>query len=508
MSNAQVISLPLAGAASRRIHNPVQRDAATFLETSAETDGARTLVELEVSPGGRVNPHEHTTYTEYFAVHRGRLTVRVDDAEVHLGPGDEAIVPAGAVHSWANETPDRAVAVVELRPGHPGFEKALRVAYGLAADGRVTAKGRPRNPLHTALLLDWSDGRLAGASSLLTRPMALLARLARAVSAVRVLLTTSGAAGHFLPLVPFARACLTAGHDVRVAAQRSRGAIVGRAGLAFVPFDDRPPEQWGRVMSTLGTLSSDEANVRIVSEVFGRIDTRTALPGLLETIEAWRPDVVLSESTEFAGALAAELHNLPHARVPLGVLAVEDWALGVTADALDDVRAGVGLPADPGARRLRAAPRLTNVPRGLDDVPADWPSTVHRFAGEPARAAAPLPDWWEDASDPLVYVTFGSVAAALSYFPSLYRATIDALAGLPVRLLVTIGNDRDPAELGAVPANVHVERWVPQEAVAHHAAAVVCHGGYGTTLGALGQGLPLVVVPLQSADQWHNAPRR
>jgi quercetin dioxygenase-like cupin family protein len=180
MSNAHAIPLPLAGAPSRRIHNPVQRDAATFLETSAESGGARTLVELEVAPGGRVTPHEHTTYTEYFAVHRGRLTVRVDDAEVHLGPGDEAIVPAGAVHSWANESDERAVALVELRPGHAGFEKALRVAYGLASDGRVTSNGLPRNLLHMALLLEWGEGRLAGASALLARPMALLARLARA----------------------------------------------------------------------------------------------------------------------------------------------------------------------------------------------------------------------------------------------------------------------------------------------------------------------------------------
>jgi UDP:flavonoid glycosyltransferase YjiC (YdhE family) len=60
---------------------------------------------------------------------------------------------------------------------------------------------------------------------------------------MRVLLTTSGSAGHFLPLVPFARACVGAGHAVRVAAQRSRAAIVERTGLPFVAFDDRPPAQ-------------------------------------------------------------------------------------------------------------------------------------------------------------------------------------------------------------------------------------------------------------------------
>jgi UDP:flavonoid glycosyltransferase YjiC (YdhE family) len=39
-----------------------------------------------------------------------------------------------------------------------------------------------------------------------------------------------------------------------------------------------------------------------------------------------------------------------------------------------------------------------------------------------------------------------------------------------------------------------------------HAAAVVCHGGSGTVLGALAAGVPMVVVPF-GADQPHNAQR-
>jgi UDP:flavonoid glycosyltransferase YjiC (YdhE family) len=46
---------------------------------------------------------------------------------------------------------------------------------------------------------------------------------------------------------------------------------------------------------------------------------------------------------------------------------------------------------------------------------------------------------------------------------------------------------------------------VPQDEVLAHAAAVVCHGGSGTTLGALSYGVPLVVLPLFSVDQWDNA---
>jgi UDP:flavonoid glycosyltransferase YjiC (YdhE family) len=106
-----------------------------------------------------------------------------------------------------------------------------------------------------------------------------------------------------------------------------------------------------------------------------------------------------------------------------------------------------------------------------------------------------------------VYLTFGSVAGPLGYFPGLYRAAIDALADLPVRLLVTIGEPGDPAEVGPVPGNVHVERWVEQGSVLPHAAVVVSHGGYGSMLGALTHGVPLVALPLFGGDQWRNARR-
>jgi MGT family glycosyltransferase len=78
---------------------------------------------------------------------------------------------------------------------------------------------------------------------------------------------------------------------------------------------------------------------------------------------------------------------------------------------------------------------------------------------------------------------------------------------VPARVLVTIGDNADPAELGPLPPNVHVERWVSQDAILEHAAAVVCHGGYGSVLGALAAGVPIVAVPIFSDDQWRNARR-
>ncbi|HEY9378200.1 MAG TPA: nucleotide disphospho-sugar-binding domain-containing protein, partial [Jiangellaceae bacterium] len=74
----------------------------------------------------------------------------------------------------------------------------------------------------------------------------------------------------------------------------------------------------------------------------------------------------------------------------------------------------------------------------------------------------------------------------------------------PLALVVTVGQQNDPAVLGPQPDNVVVRLYVPQAELLPHCQAVVTHGGSGTMLGALAQGLPLLVVP-QGADQYANA---
>jgi hypothetical protein len=124
---------------------------------------------------------------------------------------------------------------------------------------------------------------------------------------MRVLMTTSGGSGHLLPMVPFARACLRAGHEVRVAAQRARAGNVEREGLAFAAFDDPPPEQWDAVCGSLAGLPLEEANLRMVREVHASINTRAALPGILQLLASWQPDVVGPARARAAGSRAGRM---------------------------------------------------------------------------------------------------------------------------------------------------------------------------------------------------------
>src|SRR4051794_23333329 len=165
--------------ASRRIYNPVQKDAAIFLETAEETNGTRTLLQVELAPGGGNGVHKHLEFAEHFEVLEGALTVHLDGIDHHLSPGDNAVVAAGRLHCFKNAADTTTVFRVELRPGHRGFERALQIAYGLAEDGLVRRDGTPKNLLHLAVLATQSGTRVAGPLRVLEPIFGLLASIAR-----------------------------------------------------------------------------------------------------------------------------------------------------------------------------------------------------------------------------------------------------------------------------------------------------------------------------------------
>jgi UDP:flavonoid glycosyltransferase YjiC (YdhE family) len=82
---------------------------------------------------------------------------------------------------------------------------------------------------------------------------------------------------------------------------------------------------------------------------------------------------------------------------------------------------------------------------------------------------------------------------------------LEALEGLPVRGLVTLGPSLNKNEFRA-PANAVLETFAPHSAVLPHAAAIVSQCGLGTLSKALRAGVPLLCMPLVG-DQPDNAAR-
>ena len=313
---------------------------------------------------------------------------------------------------------------------------------------------------------------------------------------MRILFATTRGAGHVGPLIPFARAGVDAGHDVLVAAPGSAAALVRRAGLPFAAVGEPSRAYAERAWAPVWSPATSPGMAHVVQELFIGLHARLALPAMLAIVEDWRPDVVVRETLEFSSALAAERHDVPQVRVGIHLDSRTDAdarLVGVAVPALDALRPRIGLAPDPEAAAIRRSPVLTLSPASTSGAVEDTP--VLRFRDATPQQTVELPDWGDPAA-PLVYVSFGSEAAASHHFPSVYRRAAEALGELPVRTLLTIGDRRDPSELGTLPPTVRVERWVPQRAVMAQASAMAGHGGSGSTLMALAAGVPLAFVPL------------
>ncbi|GAA0232324.1 glycosyltransferase [Saccharothrix mutabilis subsp. mutabilis] len=316
---------------------------------------------------------------------------------------------------------------------------------------------------------------------------------------MRILFATTANIGHFGPMTPFARACAAAGHEVRVAAPASFASTVSRAGLPHAPLAEPAPGEHGPIFARLPGLPRLEADRVVVNEVFAGIDARAALPAMRALVEEFRPDLVVREFAEFASFAVATGAGVPHVEVAIGLAEASAVAFGMLDDATLDQ---LGCTGD----GLLTAPLMTVVPQSMEAGPQSMEGgppdrPVHRFSHPVPSATAPPPN--VPGTGPLVYASFGTVAAALPPFAGAYRSLVDALAARRVRALVTVGEAGDTS-LSTVD-HVRVERFVPQADVMPHASAAIGHGGFGTTMTALAAGVPTVVAPLFSLDQFLNA---
>ena len=309
---------------------------------------------------------------------------------------------------------------------------------------------------------------------------------------VRVLIGCSlGGQGHLIPLVNVGRAIERAGHQTLFLVPPALEQSARETGLPFRVGDEPPrafvEEIWQRVRAG----PADAVAGLIDRELFAERCTQSMLRTARELRDRWQPDFVLREPCEYASAIAAHEAGIPHAQVGISPAEIEFGVHAMVASIIEEFAPGV-------AAATGSAPYLSAFPASLD--PSRWPDT-RRFRHQAARVdlKRPIPT----PQPPLVYITFGTVLGHLGEATDAYRAALEAVAGLPVRALLTTGQATEASALGTLPDNTRVEQWVAQDDVLPEAAVVVCHGGSGTTLGALSAGVPVVICPL-FADNAHN----
>ena len=327
---------------------------------------------------------------------------------------------------------------------------------------------------------------------------------------MRILVTFTGGTGHVLPLLPFARALLARGHEVLVTGQEAVRPVAEVAGFAFTPSG-------GSTLADPGARGELIAGDRTREEVglghgFAGRTARARVPRLLELVYGWHAEIVLRDEVDFGAVVAAEHAGIPH--VSVVVLAAGGMLRpDVVAPSLDALRAEYGLVPDPGLAQLHRHLTLVPVPPSFRDPHHPLPASAVAVQPAVLSAEQPMPDdealaalAWLDRRKgrPLVHLTLGTVFHQES--GDLFTRVLAGLGDSDVDVVVTVGREINPAELGPSADHLHVARYLPQALLLPHCDLVVSHGGSGTVVNALTLGIPLVLLPM-GADQPWNADR-
>ena len=236
--------------------------------------------------------------------------------------------------------------------------------------------------------------------------------------------------------------------------------------------------------------------------LFGAVRAGPMLNDLMPIATDFAPDVVVHEAGELAGPIVAAALGVPNVTHGFGGLVPEKRVAAASVE-VAPLWESKGLEPRPYAGCYDHL-YLDIYPPSLRFGDASHVSSVQplRPVAFATAGSEVLPEIVAPHDErPLVYFTFGTV---FNTDIPLLSIIVNALAGLPVRVLVTIGPRGEPGSLGLLPDNVHVARYVPQTEVLPHVALVVSHAGSGTFLASLGYGIPQLCFP-QAADQFANA---
>ena len=328
---------------------------------------------------------------------------------------------------------------------------------------------------------------------------------------MRALVAAFGDAGHAFPAIALARALGARDHDVTVETwDRWREPIEGlglrfAAAEQYVVFPPPPPGE--------------------------RPGAGEAAEAMLPLLEAFDPDVVVSDILTLAPSLAAELHGVPRATLIPHLYPVHDPGMPFFGMGVGPPRTGVGRAAWRAAlpileTGLRLGRRELNETRariglppqdrfhgGISDrlvivgtfpqleYPRAWPAEV--VVTGPLEFELPHPDiGLPRGGGPLVLV-----ASSTAQDPGcdLIRRCFEGLADEPVSVIATTNGHR-PEEPIDVPPNGMLVDWLSYSQVMAASDLIVCHGGHGTLARALALGKPLLVSP-SVGDMAENAQR-
>jgi UDP:flavonoid glycosyltransferase YjiC (YdhE family) len=310
---------------------------------------------------------------------------------------------------------------------------------------------------------------------------------------VKVVATTWNWVSHLDALVGLCRALRADGHEVLIAGQPGMAPAAAALGFAFAPVG-QGLEVAARFRefvldpdaTTPGRPAPGTGGPRALG-VFAELAADMA-PDLTALVHDEQPDLLLFESTCWAGWIAASATGVPAWRVGYGV----DLLRGMRAR-VADVVAGVGAPLGATAHDPYAAPLIDPCPPSLQVPGAVGAVQPVRYRPQHTGYSGAAPACRGPGAR--VCVTWGTTMARLGgeYFllPDVVRALAD-IPGVEVVAALTAGQR---ALAGPLPPDVTVAESARLSDVVAGCDLLVGHGGAGSVLTGCVYGVPQVLVP-------------
>ncbi len=304
--------------------------------------------------------------------------------------------------------------------------------------------------------------------------------------------------GNLPPSLGIARMLTERGHRVAFAGRPEMVPRVERAGFraieltrAYEQADCYPPNKWLPKAASFLTSPAVAEQIRAL-------------------LSAENPDLVIVDHMFPVAQIEAARFDRPSIAVCNTCVwrALDMWRKFIAM--LVGLRTEAGfdpIPADLESLWMVQDKLISTTLKSLDDVPGVLgQSHKLRHLGpvlERERHGVKLElPWDDDPSVPLVLVSFSTMPEQGSV--KKFQNAIDALSNLPVRGVVSVGDSVDPTALRAA-QNVAVFATVDHDDLMSRCNLVLTHGGHGTFMRALKNGLPMVVVPGLGGDQAINA---
>jgi UDP:flavonoid glycosyltransferase YjiC (YdhE family) len=289
-------------------------------------------------------------------------------------------------------------------------------------------------------------------------------------------------AGDWPPLAAVTVGLHQAGHTVQCFGDPAIAQDFASAGIAIEVVLAEIP---------LGTFTARWQTTEASGPRPSRAWADACLPAVCALVREFRPQVVLSQ------LFTMELAALTKAACGLRWCFINP-AYYFGPDSLRPFEADFAAPWGPKQELRRAIGEADLVLHATDALfdppPPSFPRHHHHVGPLMWESSSEAPPYLDVPGAPWVLVTVSS-GGAMPEEMTLARTVLGTLAEFPVRVVLPLSARHPRDELGAVPANARIERFMPHSAVLKRSSLLVSHAGHGTVAKALYYGVPMVLVP-------------